>query len=90
MPPYAESGSTVKFCMNKLWRKFEKNPSVTCGASSPTGAPVYRRQQYQTVRLRLVGRCAHTPPLSFRPNKSGAHIASTLGEVDRLSYEVQQ
>lgn len=22
------------------------------------------------------------PPLSFRPNKSGAHIASTSGEVD--------
>ena len=72
--------------MNKLWRKFEKNPSVTCGASSPTGAPVYRRQQYQTVRLRLVGRCAHTPPLSFRPNKSGALIASTLGEVDSAFY----
>ena len=38
--------------------------------SSPTGAPVYRRQQYQTVRLCLVGRCALTPPLSFRQNKT--------------------
>ena len=35
----------------------------------------------------LVGRCAHTPPLSFRPNKSGAHIASTLGEVARRSRD---
>ena len=26
------------------------------------------------------------PPLSFRPNKSGALIASTLGEVDSAFY----
>ena len=35
--------------------------------SSPTGAPVYRRQQYQTVRLRLVGRCDHSPHKKNEP-----------------------
>ena len=41
--------------------------------SSPTGAPVYRRQQYQTVRLRLVGRCALTPPLVTANRKISPH-----------------
>ena len=40
MPPYADSRSIVKFCMNKAQCKFEKNPSVAL-ATAPLQGRLY-------------------------------------------------
>ena len=95
MPPYAESGSTVKFCMNKLWCKFEKNPSVTCGASSPTGAPVYRRQQHQTAKFHLISHSVTASPrgeadCSLRPGGEGGATRRMRVSLTVSSHQIQR